>query len=179
MAEPLALLKTEKAPTLFNDAASLGAIVGTVALPIPLLGTAIGGVIGGGIGKQKMEEHLVSGKKLRAPSPFNLRIFTGMLKGAAVGLSVVAIGALTGVGVIALLGLAVAAVGMVVGGMQGSAEGKQMMAAELAEAQKQQADQEAHEKSRPLPERSRPKNARDGLWGWASCLRKARKAFSG
>jgi hypothetical protein len=157
MAEPLALLKTEKAPTLFNDAAAAGAVIGTVALPIPLLGTAVGGLIGGGYGKQRMEEHLVHGKKLRAPSPFNLRIFTGMLKGAAVGLSVVAIGALTGFGIIALLGVAVTAVGAVVGGMQGSTEGKQIMATELAEAQKQQSEREAHENARPLPERSRPK----------------------
>ncbi len=143
MAEPLPLLKTTKEPTIFNDYASTGALIGTFAVPVPGVGTALGGLIGGGIGKQKMERELATGKKLRNPSPFNLKIFTGALQGAGIGLAILGVAALAGLPTLfAFIGVAATCIGTVVGGIKGSADGKKEMAAELAEAQQQQEKQE-------------------------------------
>lgn len=119
--EPVHLLPSNKTPSFWNDHTAMGAVLGTFFTPI---GTLIGAAIGGSYGKSKLEDELANGRPLRAPSPFNMKIFPGAVKGAALGAAIMAISFLPFIpGFLGLIGAVVMVVGGIQGGMMGSAQG--------------------------------------------------------
>lgn len=72
-------------PTLWNKDAALGALIGT--LVFPGLGTAIGALWGGYVGKHSMETEAINGKHVERPTVWNKTALIGGLFGfVAVGL---------------------------------------------------------------------------------------------
>jgi len=142
----LPILKTNKEPTFLNDYASAGALLGTLAFPV--IGTAVGGLIGGGYGRHRMAEDQVHGKKLRNPSAWNMKVFTGVAKGLALGLGILAATAIFQLPLLfAVAGGVITLAGPVAGGMRAGQSGKAEMESELSEAQSQQIQQEKLEKA--------------------------------
>ncbi len=119
MKEPL-ILKTDEQPTIFNKEMVIGTLIA------PGLGT----IVGGYIGKQRMEREAISGKIMDKPSLANKDALLGWLAGGLVG----GIAAL----VLATTAPALALVAMiatpVVGAVIGARRGKETQGIEYAQA---------------------------------------------
>lgn len=151
MDEPL-ILKTNKKPTMFNKEMAIGFLLPSAGLG----GTILGGIIG----KERMERELIQGKLIDKPSVFNKSALIGGLIGAKAGLLIGAITAAaliattevatpgimtaamvtaeataaTSLAAIILPALAVAAAGFAIGAYIGGRKGKKTQEKEYAEA---------------------------------------------
>lgn len=74
--------QTDK-PTMWNHTTSMGAWIGTMIFPG--VGTIIGGLIGGQMGKRQMEVDVVAGKAVSDPTIWNKAFFTGSFVGSIIG----------------------------------------------------------------------------------------------
>lgn len=75
------VLKTNEKPSYFNKDTALGALLGTTFLPIPIIGTIAGAVVGGRIGKRRMEDDLLNGKVVEKGSFWNKDTAIGSMLG--------------------------------------------------------------------------------------------------
>ena len=149
-------LKTNNTPTIFNKDMALGALIG---LSIPLIGLIagpIGAVVGGFIGKRRIEEENSTGKRVGEPSFWNKDTAIGGLSGWAIGglvgvsiaLAIItpaifaahAAHTIVAPGIIfaaRAVGIASSATGIAIGTYLGGKAGEKRQAAEYEEAKQQ------------------------------------------
>lgn len=138
------ILPVTEMPTIFNKEMAIGAVAGSL---FPVVGTFLGGLIGGVFGKQRMNQELQTGRIMDPPSYWNKELLIGSVIGgpaaaamastavlayslaggfaaySAVGLAGVLGGSLLGIGAIGLAGI-------VAGAMIGSRMGYKQDAAD-------------------------------------------------
>lgn len=121
MAEALTL-KTNEEPTIFNKEMAIGTFIE------PGLGTIVGGIIG----KKRMEREQTHGRQIDTPSYLNKDALLGCMVGGVIG-------AIAGLGILSVpFGLIGASIGVVIGG----ARGKHTQEKEYAQAVEQQREQQ-------------------------------------
>jgi hypothetical protein len=104
MAQQLTLRKNET-PTVFNKEMAIGIVTGLMVLPHALFFAAIGGIIGGIMGKSRMQKEQMQGKTVSdSPSFWNKNTLLGGMLGSnlglliGVGISMAIIGVTAGAG---------------------------------------------------------------------------------
>ncbi len=122
MAEQSYTIPATKAPTFWNKDAATGALIGSLIFPI--VGTAVGLVIGGNRGQSRMEREQQQGKTVDEPTFWNKQIAVGHWKGLGIGVVVGGviglIGGIPGAILGAQIGAGVGSIaGLIVGGIQG------------------------------------------------------------
>jgi hypothetical protein len=132
------ILRTNEEPTFFNKEA----VIGFLAVP------PLGAIVGGMIGKNRMEKEKTNGKIVSEPSAFNKNALLGGLLGWAVGGLVASIAitpalatgtlSLAALGVTAASVFAVAALGATIGGKQGKAVQEKEYMLAVAQQREQQ-----------------------------------------
>ncbi|MEK6746563.1 MAG: hypothetical protein ABL867_02545 [Rickettsiales bacterium] len=159
MSNPL-ILSTNKKPTMFNQEMAIGFLIN------PIIGTIVGGIIG----KKRMEHELAEGKIVREPTAVNKSALLGGLIGAAVagvinaGIMMATIAtetistsgivtaamipaaatATTSIAALLLPALAIAATAITIGSYIGGQMGKKTQAAEYAQAVQQYNEQKTN-----------------------------------
>lgn len=150
MAEELRL-QTNERPKFINDelalsllATSLIPVTAFAALPIAVC-TSLGcALVGGYLGKRRMEQELAEGKKIKPPSLFNKQMLFGALIGANIGGLLgeagvaLVVGTKAATATVLLVSGIVGAVGAFVGGVAGGLGGKDKMKDDYQEAKRQQ-----------------------------------------
>lgn len=133
-------IPVQKTPTLWNDTAALGALIGSFVLPT--IGTVIGAYIGGKMGKARMENELQNGKIVNTPTFWNKKIAVGWWKGMVKGFFIaaaigIAAGIFSSTLLAAGLGGSIWSVVTLYGAIKGGFDGKREMRREYDEGQRQ------------------------------------------